>query len=59
MKYILLSFFLVSSMVSYVQAEEAETDCLQMREQNDRSNPKASLASDVKKPKQQSVASDQ
>ncbi len=59
MKFILLSFLLLSSMVSYVQAEETETECLQMREQNDRTNPKSNLAKQVKKPEKESVASDQ
>lgn len=59
MKYFLLSFLLISSMTSLVFAEEVETDCPQMREQNDRSNPKANMAASKPKPKQKSATSAQ
>jgi hypothetical protein len=59
MKYLLMSFLVVFSIVSMAHAEETETDCPQMREQSDRSNPKAALVNETKKPNQESVASDQ
>jgi hypothetical protein len=53
MKHFILSLFTLTLMTSFAQAGETTTECPMMREQTERSNPKANLA--TAKPKPRSV----
>jgi hypothetical protein len=43
---------MISFMATFAHAGETSTDCVMMREQNERNNPKANLASQKPKPRQ-------
>lgn len=49
---LMIFFFVTSLMTSFAFAGETSTECIMMREQNDRTNPKAGLEAASKlKPK--------
>jgi hypothetical protein len=52
MKYTILTILMISFMATFAHAGETSTDCVMMREQNERNNPKANLASQKPKPRQ-------
>ena len=56
MKNIFLFLALTTIFTSWVNAGETTTECLMMREMNDRSNPKANLA-DLKQQKERKLKS--
>jgi hypothetical protein len=59
MKYFFMFMLLSSIMSNFAFAIETTTDCPMMREANDRSNPKANLASIKAKPRTRSGSSAQ
>lgn len=59
MKHTILTLFMLTFMASFAHAAETTTECVMMREQTDRSNPKANLAASKPKPRQVRGASAQ
>lgn len=59
MKHLIFSILMITFMASFAHAGETTTDCLMMREQNDRTNPKANLATQKPKPRQRGGATAQ
>lgn len=59
MKHFILSVLMFTFMASFGYAAETNTECVMMREQTERNNPKANLASIKPKPRQVRGASAQ
>lgn len=59
MKHYFLSFLVISFLSSFAFAGETHTECEMMREQNERSNPKAGLESKPKSKQKSSTSSGQ
>lgn len=51
MKYFLFSLMMISFMASFAHAGETTTECPMMKEQTERTNPKANLAAQKPKPR--------
>lgn len=59
MKRYFISFLVLSFLSSFAFAVETSTECEMMREQNERSNPKAGMENVKSKPKQSKGSSGQ
>ncbi|MFP5386457.1 MAG: hypothetical protein ACLGHN_10285 [Bacteriovoracia bacterium] len=59
MKHLLICFLVSTFMASWAFAGETTTECIMMKEENSRNNPKANLSSTKPKPKKDSSASAQ